>query len=243
MKRIMGIAFIIVGAVCLTIGIVCLTQPTHSVAASSGNSSASNNCESEVHNGITHDGSSNSQSGHAVSSTDKSQQERYATESPKTHSEEIGQAFENYIVNLLADSRFKLLDRTQDIKSTAGVYAESCMNPDLHVEQKFSSRPIDYFIECKYRSRWFEGKVQFEDYQVKRYKEFQRKQHRKVLFALGVGGTPAAPQELMIIPLDQLVNGAVLESDHLQYRISSTSDDLYIYVESYFKQVFATKKK
>jgi hypothetical protein len=156
---------------------------------------------------------------------------------------EKGQAFENLIVNLLADNRFKLLDRTQDTKSTAGVYAESCKNPDLHIEQTHTPRSIDYYIECKYRSRWYEGKVQFEDYQVKRYKEFQGKQRRKVLFALGVGGTPSAPQELMIVPLDQLQNGAILQVNHESYKIEATSDALYTYVSNYFTQVFVAKRK
>lgn len=249
MKRIMGITLIIIGAVCLTMGILLLNKTAsdtqvvchHEVAqpaqatATKTESTDSDNLQPAV---SASEDSNSSTARQTSSSTDHP-----STEIPKTRSEEIGQAFENRIVNLLADSRFKLLDRTQDTKSTAGVYAESCMNPDLHIEQSRSPRPIDYYIECKYRSRWYDGKVQFEDYQVKRYKEFQGKQHRKVLFALGVGGTPDAPQELMIVPLDRLVGGAILESAHDQYKIEPTSDALYAYMDNYFKQVFATKRK
>ena len=54
-----------------------------------------------------------------------------------------GAAFEDFVVNLLADWRLKLLDRTQDAVSTAGVVAESCKNPDLHVQQKRGKGEID----------------------------------------------------------------------------------------------------
>jgi hypothetical protein len=218
----MGIAFIILGTVCLTIGIVCLTQSTNTaVNANDGNKFIA---------------------GETAAPKSESLADKLAIETKKTRSEEIGQAFENFIVNLLADSRFKLLDRTQDSRSTEGVYAESCMNPDLHIEQMHTPCAIDYYVECKYRSRWYDGKIQFEDYQIKRYKEFQGKHHRKVLFAIGVGGTPTAPQELLVIPLDKLSNGAVIEEGHGSYRIAATSEALYSYVENYFRQVFAAKK-
>jgi hypothetical protein len=251
MKRIMGITLIIIGAVSLTVGIICLTQSNAAAPLSTTQTSVVTTTHNET--------ASSSQPAtsveeplpttpehtqeHSQERTQERTQEPAPTQSPKTSSEEKGQAFENLIVNLLADNRFKLLDRTQDTKSTAGVYAESCKNPDLHIEQTHTPRSIDYYIECKYRSRWYEGKVQFEDYQVKRYKEFQGKQRRKVLFALGVGGTPSAPQELMIVPLDQLQNGAILQANHESYKIEATSDALYTYVSNYFTQVFAAKRK
>lgn len=62
-----------------------------------------------------------------------------AIEAERTSDEinkEKGNAFEDFVVNLLADHRFTLLERTQDAVSSAGVYAQSCKNPDLHVQQK-----------------------------------------------------------------------------------------------------------
>lgn len=237
MKRIMGITLIIIGAVCLTTGILFLVQPTKEVKVV---------CQHHENQPIPHSVEQPQEEPTPSEEPSKQSEAKPAvspTETKRTRPEEIGQAFENFVVNLLADSRFTLLDRTQDTKSTAGVYAESCKNPDLHIEQTHTPRSIDYYIECKYRSRWHEGKVQLEDYQVKRYKEFQGKHHRKVLFALGIGGTPAAPQTLMIVPLDQLNQGAILESSQEQFKIAPTSEALYAYIDSYFTQVFTAKKK
>ena len=52
-----------------------------------------------------------------------------------------GNDFEDFVVNLLADWRFKLLDRTQDHKSSAGVVAESSKNPDQEANN-IQSRPV-----------------------------------------------------------------------------------------------------
>lgn len=160
----------------------------------------------------------------------------------RTDEEIIGQKFENYVVNLLADSRFRLLDRTMDKKSTEGVYAESCMNPDLHISQAREPKWIDYYIECKYRSSWYQGAIKFEQYQIDRYKKFQGSERRKVLFALGVGGKPEAPNSLLIVPLDSLENNAIKQDWVLKYRINATSEGLYNYMSNYFTTVFANSK-
>jgi hypothetical protein len=164
----------------------------------------------------------------------------------RTPEEIVGQSFEDYVVNFLADKRFTLLDRTMDRKTSEGVYAESCKNPDLHISQTNGSRSIDYYIECKYRSSWKSGLAEIKQYQIDRYKEFQRKEHRKVLFALGVGGKPEAPQTLMIVPLDS-IKGAGIKQDWIgKYQIPQSSDGFYNYMASYFGKVFqvaADRKK
>lgn len=152
-----------------------------------------------------------------------------------------GDAFEDFVVNLLADWRLKLLDRTQDHKSSAGVVAESSKNPDLHVEQKRGKGEIDYYIECKYRSRWDKGAVNFEEWQLNRYRQFQRSQRRKVLVALGVGGNPASPATLRIVPLDSIVNNAIREID-TKYAVQPTSSALVEYMDRYFTDVFNSSK-
>lgn len=152
-----------------------------------------------------------------------------------------GDAFEDFVVNLLADWRLKLLDRTQDHKSTAGVVAESSKNPDLHVEQKRGKGEIDYYIECKYRSRWDKGAVNFEEWQLNRYRQFQRSQRRKVLVALGVGGSPSSPATLRIVPLDSLVNNSIREID-TKYAVQPTSSGLVEYMDRYFTDVFKAAK-
>lgn len=148
-----------------------------------------------------------------------------------------GDAFEDFVVNLLADWRLKLLDRTQDHKSSAGVVAESSKNPDLHVEQKRGKSEIDYYIECKYRSHWDEGKVNFEEWQIKRYRQFQTKSHRKVLIALGVGGSPSSPNTLRLVPIDSIQNNYIREID-TQFALQPNTGSFIQYMNSYFTNVF-----
>lgn len=153
-----------------------------------------------------------------------------------------GDAFEDFVVNLLADWRLKLLDRTQDHKSSAGVVAESSKNPDLHIEQKRGKSEIDYYIECKYRSRWDKGAVNFEEWQINRYRKFQRDSHRKVVVALGVGGTPSAPATLRLVPLDSITNNSIREID-TKFAVQPTSAALIDYMNNYFSSVFKASKE
>lgn len=153
-----------------------------------------------------------------------------------------GDAFEDFVVNLLADWRLKLLDRTQDAVSTAGVVAESSKNPDLHVQQKRGKGNIDYYLECKYRSRWNDGTVTFEDWQLDRYRQFQRNNRRKVVFALGVGGTPSNPATLMLVPLDS-VKGNTIKQIETEFAIEPSPSALVEYMNSYFSKVFYKAKQ
>lgn len=154
----------------------------------------------------------------------------------------IGDAFENYVANLLADWRFTLLDRTQDAVSTAGVVAESSKNPDFHVQQKKGRSNIDYYLECKYRSKWWNGNVAFDDWQIKRYKRFQQETRRKVLIALGVGGTPSKPETLMLVPIDSIHDNCIPKIK-TQFVIQPNPSALYDYIENYFSTVFDVAKE
>lgn len=149
-----------------------------------------------------------------------------------------GDAFEDFVVNLLADWRLKLLDRTQDAVSSAGVVAQSCKNPDLHVQQKRGNGEIDYYLECKYRSHWKNGAVTFDDWQINRYRKFQRDTHRKVLIALGVGGTPSSPASLMLVPLDSIRDNTIRHIS-TEFAVAPSSSALVEYMNHYFTNVFS----
>lgn len=160
------------------------------------------------------------------------------TANQELSSKEKGDLYEDFVVNLLADWRLTLLDRTQDKVSSSGVYAESCKNPDLHVKQKRGKSEVDYYIECKYRSKWDDkGVVSLEEWQIQRYREFQRSNHRKVLIALGVGGTPSSPATFMVVPVDSIKSAAIRRID-THFALPCTSDGLVSYIDDYFTTVF-----
>lgn len=156
---------------------------------------------------------------------------------------EKGDLFEDFTVNLLADWRFKLLDRTQDKMSSAGVVAESCKQPDLHVQQKRGKSNIDYYLECKYRSDWYNGTITFEDWQIKRYRDFQHDSHRKVIIVLGVGGSPSNPATFMLVPIDSIKDNTIKKVWVSNYAIQPNTEGLVNYMDNYFTEIFASSRK
>lgn len=218
----MAYFLIIIGVVCAVIGIIMLSTNKNSnpSEAVSQTNNSSGSTRQQVENTITDERTDNNR---------------------KLSAKEIGDTFEDFVVNLLVDWRLSLLDRTQDRKTSAGVVAESSKNPDLHVRQKRGKSDIDYYIECKYRSEWENGAVTFEDWQLDRYRQFQRDNHRKVLIALGVGGTPSSPATLRIVPLDSIKGNSISEIKTI-FAVSPNSDAFISYIDSYFDTVFAKSK-
>ena len=236
----MGIILIIIGAAVLVVGIM--------MVASKSRDSQSNEMSTPI---ITNNEESlpiqSSEAGTDQYIKPDKIEDSVAKEGSAVNSQETdsskakGNSFEDFVVNLLADWRLTLLDRTQDAVSSAGVVAESSKNPDLHISQKRGNGTIDYYIECKYRSKWQNGEVQFEKWQIDRYHKFQRQEKRKVIIALGVGGTPSSPQTFMLVPLDSLKNNAIRKID-TQYVVQPNSSALIEYMNSYFTTVFDKAK-
>ena len=240
-RRNMGIIMIVIGAVLLISGIVIVTtktNPTERKEPFADSTPIENQINYSEHNSTVANASAVTE----PSVTESTAQLEKPSKTPEEDSKSKGNAFEDFVVNLLADWRLKLLDRTQDAVSTAGVVAESCKNPDLHIQQKRGNGEIDYYIECKYRSNWNNGKVAFKDWQINRYRQFQRDSHRKVLIALGVGGTPSAPETLMIVPLDSVKDNSIGQIK-TEYVIAPTPSALVDYMNSYFTKVFAKVKR
>lgn len=235
MKKTMGIILIIIGVVLLIVGIVLLASKSNGIEEQQKEHNLQPEVvvEKEVHDTVI------------VQSVPEV---RVVNDLPKK-SEQLndiskmkGDDYEDFVVNLLADWRLKLLDRTQDAVSSAGVVAESCKNPDLHVQQKRGKGSIDYYLECKYRSHWNDGQVVFDDWQLDRYRQFQRDKKRKVIFALGVGGTPSTPSTFMLVPLDS-VNGNTIKQIYTQFVVQPTPTGLVEYMENYFSEVFEVAKE
>ena len=230
-KRNMGIILIVAGAILLVCGIVMVSTNQNKAAEPANTQPQVVVVERHIHDTIT-----------SPTAVENSVSRPIDSEKPTVDkSKEKGDAFEDFVVNLLADWRLKLLDRTQDAVSTAGVVAESCKNPDLHVQQKRGKSEIDYYLECKYRSKWKDGAVTFEDWQLDRYRQFQRDNRRKVIFALGVGGTPSAPASFMLVPLDS-VKGNSIKQIKTEFAVEPSSSALVEYMNNYFSKVFSKAK-
>ena len=114
-----------------------------------------------------------------------------------------GNDFEGYVADILKANGIRLKQWNQGTTSPEGAYADNELNPDFLVMHKDDR--LEYWVECKYRSSLPSKGFDLEYYQLTRYYSLQGKTKKKVLIALGVGGTANAPENFYVIPLDTLM--------------------------------------
>ena len=156
-----------------------------------------------------------------------------------------GNSFEDYVANLFKDRNiFTVINWYQGVTSSEGVYAESNMNPDFEIEQKFSEDfKVKYWIECKYRSSFNDGKIAIESLQLQRYKEKQGESRQKVLLAIGIGGQPHSPSDFYLVPVDSAVNHELTPEYLAGFKLPGSSENFKGRMESYFREeVFPASK-
>jgi hypothetical protein len=114
-----------------------------------------------------------------------------------------GIEFEKYIVQKFSKHYFTLLDWTGD-KFVKGYYAQSSLEPDLKMRFTLQQKSVDFAVECKYRSSFFNNGIDLEKRKLEQYQKFAAEKKMPVFIVLGVGGSPNEPQELFVIPLEQI---------------------------------------
>lgn len=132
-----------------------------------------------------------------------------------------GDSFEKMITTKFPPSNYSLLNWRSD-KIHEGIYAESNMHPDLEYRVKKSN--IKFAIECKYRSEFYHGGIEWaKKYQLINYKKFA-KENMPVFVMIGVGGEPTNPNRLYIIPLKN-ISSTILKREQLHpYERLKTGD-------------------
>lgn len=111
-----------------------------------------------------------------------------------------GRKFEEFIVSLCSDkSRFTLLSWRSD-KTCGDTYAMDSLLPDLHIQYRFEGRKVEYFIECKFRTRLPNDILDLST-QINRYRDMTAHDRpMRLIIALGVGGSPNNPETLYLLP-------------------------------------------
>lgn len=125
-----------------------------------------------------------------------------------------GNAFENFIVKKFDLTVFKLMEWRSD-KYHEGRYAQTNHYPDMEWELNLAfAKKATFAVECKYRSVYYENGIKIcEPYQLNNYRDYAHKHQVPVYILLGVGGEPAAPAELFIIPLQYMNNNYMSERE------------------------------
>ncbi len=192
----MGTLFIIIGVAFIGTGIF--------MSISKSNKNATKVTSSEIESStdtvqpISTFSESRSESSISAVSSTKSPDKK--TIDPK----QIGNDFEGYMADILKANNIILKQWNQGSTSPEGAYAENELNPDFYVSHILNRKPIEYWVECKYRSTLPYNGFTIEDYQLKRYVGIQKNSKRKIIIALGIGGSAKAPNKIYLIPLDTL---------------------------------------
>jgi len=129
-----------------------------------------------------------------------------------------GDDFEKFIIKKFNKKFFTIKQWAGD-KYVEGIFSEKTQQPDIIVEFNLGNYSKKVAIECKYRSSIFKGSVQFSyDDQLKRYKEFEQKEHTDVYIALGIGGKASNPEALYLIPLKSQDEPFITKHDLVKYK-------------------------
>jgi hypothetical protein len=145
--------------------------------------------------------------------------ESFSQEFSDTKSDkEKGDDFEKYVVQKFSKSYFSVLEWTGD-KFVNGTYAQSNRHPDFTLKFKMKDVDVDFSVECKYRSDYYKNGVEWcSNKQMEFYKSFAEAKKRPVFVVIGLGGKPASPEELFIVPLSEMKNTFVHKSFLLAYK-------------------------
>jgi hypothetical protein len=125
-----------------------------------------------------------------------------------------GEAFEYYTNSLFPLSDFEPLHRTPDYRS----YKKGnplYRKPDFKFRDKKTGKC--FYVESKFRGGLYKGKLNWckSDDQLQRYQEYEN--DAKVFILIGLGGEPASPEEVFLIPLSEIEYKGLYESIFEEY--------------------------
>ena len=243
LKKVLGIFLILIGAGCIIVGAISLkssgkddgsvqtpiliVDPAPSSVETTETSSIANS--SSEASSATPEPIASSVATSPASSTSNTTSPSSESSDSKDDNEnhEKGVLFEKYIVGRFG-SKYWTIKEWRGDKGVNGRYSESNMNPDLEMRLSFKDKEYVIAVECKWRKSSYEGKVKWSyPDQLKRYKEYARKNNIPVFVALGIGGLPSSPSELYLIPLKDLSSPTVTLSEISKYRMISKRSFFY----------------
>ena len=135
-----------------------------------------------------------------------------------------GYLFEQWVVGRFHPSQYCLIEWRSD-KRSGEIYPRSSLKPDLVFASRQAGKKDYFAIECKWRhaikgQSWEWAKTEQRDI----YHEFADKMMMPVFIIAGVGGNPDKPEQVYIIPLNDIQGSVRLSQKKLeQYR---RKDDL-----------------
>lgn len=132
------------------------------------------------------------------------------TDDQETINKKKGDIFERFVVDKFAKANkigfpkmFNHVTWQGDKRSSDGNFAKTNGNPDLIYDFKLPEHNATFAVECKWRKK--DKKIKFAEItQITRYKRFSKSENIDVYIVIGIGDNPQAPDELFVIPLNDV---------------------------------------
>ena len=141
--------------------------------------------------------------------------------------QKAGLDFEKFVVQKFDKKYFAIRNWAGD-KFVEGRYADTTTQPDIQLSLKLGANSYPFAVECKWRSDPKGDWVQFaNEGQIERYKAFAKQENIPVFIVLGVGGKAANPNELYILPIQNLTKPFLHKDSMGKYRKKIDADFFY----------------
>lgn len=135
-----------------------------------------------------------------------------------------GEEFEKFVENnLFAESDYTLIHRTNNYSQNKIRFSENTLMPDFKFRCKKTLK--EFYIEVKYRSNFnANNKISVISFpQLERFRKIQNTENVPVYIVIGYGGSPSNPDELSLIPIDELAYLELYPSFLKNYKINSSN--------------------
>ena len=132
-----------------------------------------------------------------------------------------GDEFELFIrTNLFPRSKYGLLYKNYDYLTSQVFSIETSREPDF----KFKSvkTELEFFIEAKYRSRFYSGKLEWcKTYQLRRYQVLNKA--TPLFIVIGAGGAPSTPEYVFLVPMRVIKYTVLFQSFLRKFEVSTSN--------------------
>jgi hypothetical protein len=98
----------------------------------------------------------------------------------------------------------------------------------LQMEFKLNDILQRFGVECKWRKNYYKGGIEWSNPdQLANYRGFAIEKRISVFIVIGVGGTSSDPNEVYILPLDQISDPFLSRSAMAPFRRNNTNRNFY----------------
>lgn len=138
--------------------------------------------------------------------------------------QKAGLDFEKFVVQKFDKKFFKIRNWAGD-KFVDGRYADTTTQPDIQLSLILRGQSYPLAVECKWRSEPKGDFIRFaNEGQLERYKAFEKQEIYPVFIVLGIGGKASSPEELYILPVQELTKPYIPKDRIGKFRKKIDSD-------------------